>query len=164
MGLLRREGPQTATQAAERLGESSGSCSYHLRQLAKYGLVEPAEGGTGREKPWQATAMFTSWRGDAKTPDAAEAGAMLSRVLAEKYMEAVFQWLDKLPSAPRSWQRAAEFGDAMLYLTPAELTRLGKAVTDLLEPYVGRTFEPDQRPAGARRVAYLRLAFPATDD
>ena len=42
MGLLRTEGPLTATRAAELLGESSGTCSFHLRQLAKYGLVEEA--------------------------------------------------------------------------------------------------------------------------
>ena len=46
MGLLRTEGPLTATRAADLLGESSGTCSFHLRQLAKYGLVEEAEGGT----------------------------------------------------------------------------------------------------------------------
>ncbi|MGH3152377.1 MAG: winged helix-turn-helix domain-containing protein, partial [Streptosporangiaceae bacterium] len=47
VGLLRTEGPLTATRAAELLGESTGTCSFHLRQLAKYGLVEEAGGGTG---------------------------------------------------------------------------------------------------------------------
>src|ERR1700686_3441278 len=61
MGLQRTEGPLTATRAAELLGESSGTCSFHLRQLAKYGLVEEAGGGTGREKPWRATATTTDW-------------------------------------------------------------------------------------------------------
>src|SRR5215470_16594917 len=59
IGLLRTEGPLTATRAAELLGESSASCSFHLRQLAKYGLATDAPGGHGRERPWQATAMFT---------------------------------------------------------------------------------------------------------
>jgi predicted transcriptional regulator len=52
VGLLRREGPLTATRAGGLLGESSASCSFHLRQLAKYGLVEEAGGGKGRERPW----------------------------------------------------------------------------------------------------------------
>ena len=47
VGLLRREGPLTATRAAELTGESVASCSYHLRMLAKYDLVEKAEGGRG---------------------------------------------------------------------------------------------------------------------
>src|SRR3984885_15977455 len=53
VGLLRTEGPLTATRAGELLGESSGTTSFHLRQLAKYGLVEEAGGGTGRQKPWR---------------------------------------------------------------------------------------------------------------
>src|SRR6202034_4268220 len=61
VGLLRTEGPLTATRAAELLGESSGTCSFHLRQLAKYGLVEEDGGGTGREKPWRATSMVNAW-------------------------------------------------------------------------------------------------------
>src|ERR1700723_3622052 len=82
MGLLRREGPQTATQAAQALGESVPSCSFHLRQLAKYGLVEEAGGGRAREKPWRATAMFTSWdAAGSGDPAAAEAAQALELAL-----------------------------------------------------------------------------------
>src|SRR3954465_6069706 len=38
----------TATEAGERVGESPANASFHLRQLAKYGFVEEAEGGAGR--------------------------------------------------------------------------------------------------------------------
>jgi predicted transcriptional regulator len=34
VGMLRVHGPLTATKAADLLGESSASCSFHLRQLA----------------------------------------------------------------------------------------------------------------------------------
>ncbi|HVI18641.1 MAG TPA: helix-turn-helix domain-containing protein, partial [Gaiellales bacterium] len=40
VGLLRREGPLTATQAGALIDEVPASASFHLRQLAKYGLVE----------------------------------------------------------------------------------------------------------------------------
>src|SRR5690606_6701644 len=33
-------GELTATQAAERVDESPANCSWHLRQLARYGFVE----------------------------------------------------------------------------------------------------------------------------
>ncbi|WP_353816658.1 ArsR/SmtB family transcription factor [Agromyces sp. SYSU T00266] len=47
-------GPLTASGLAERLGESSGATSYHLRQLAKAGLVQEIEGrGKGRERWWE---------------------------------------------------------------------------------------------------------------
>src|ERR1051326_5509959 len=51
--LLTREGSLTATEAAELTGESPASCSFHFRQLAKYGFVEDAGGGHGRERPWR---------------------------------------------------------------------------------------------------------------
>ncbi|WP_346622320.1 helix-turn-helix domain-containing protein [Blastococcus montanus] len=55
MAALRNDGPSTASRLAQRLGESSGSTSYHLRQLAAYGFVEelPDE-GNGRDRWWRA--------------------------------------------------------------------------------------------------------------
>ena len=61
VALLRREGPLTASEAGRRLGESSGSTSYHLRQLERFGLVEEAGERRGRQRPWRATALYTSW-------------------------------------------------------------------------------------------------------
>src|SRR5580700_9040011 len=46
-------GAMTATEAGERIGESPTTCSFHLRQLAKYGFVEEAGGGKGRSRPWR---------------------------------------------------------------------------------------------------------------
>ena len=52
--ILSQYGPQTASSLAERLGESSGATSYHLRALAKHDLIREAEGrGTGRERWWE---------------------------------------------------------------------------------------------------------------
>ncbi|MDR5701052.1 ArsR/SmtB family transcription factor [Agromyces aerolatus] len=49
-------GPLTASGLGERLGESSGSTSYHLRQLARHDLVQEVEGhGTARERWWERT-------------------------------------------------------------------------------------------------------------
>src|ERR687889_378832 len=72
----------TDTQAAARLGESSGTCSFHFRQLAKYGFCEEAPGGKGREKPWRATATFTSWGTTPGDPERAEAQRHLDTVIA----------------------------------------------------------------------------------
>ncbi len=52
--ILSQYGPQTASSLAERLGESSGSTSYHLRALAKHDLIREApDRGTGRERWWE---------------------------------------------------------------------------------------------------------------
>lgn len=160
VGLLRRDGPLTATQAAERLGESSGSCSFHLRQLARYGLVEPADGGRGREKPWRATAMFTAWPDTAETPELAAATGLLRSVIAERYFEALMKWLDSSPGEPARWQEAAHFGDTLLYVTADELKELAEQERALMDRYLARQTRPELRPPGARLVTYLHLAFP----
>jgi DNA-binding transcriptional ArsR family regulator len=160
VGLLRREGPLTATQAGELIGESPASCSFHLRQLAKWGLVEEAGGGRGRERPWRATALFTAWPNVARDPEQAAASGLLSQVVAERYFEQVMQWLRRRGDDPVEWQEAATFGDRMLYLTSDELAELGREIEALLERYHERTASPDTRPEDARLVNLIRLAFP----
>ena len=161
MALLRQDGPQTATQAAKATGESVASCSFHLRQLAKYGLVEQAGGGHGREKPWRATAMFTDWDpASSRDPAAATAAQALQLALAEQYFELTARWLQARPREPAEWQEAAQFGDSLLHLTAPELRHLGEEISDLVQPYLDRLDDPSRRPAGSRPVTVLHLAFP----
>jgi Helix-turn-helix domain len=161
VGLLRTEGPLTATRAGELLGESSGTCSFHLRQLAKYGLVEEAGGGTGREKPWRATTTSTDWdaTGDG-TPEGAAATGLLSSFVAEQYFEQLARWLEASPGEPEEWRQAAMLGDRILYVTPAELEELNGRVREVLDEYFERLVRPELRPPGARQVSWLSIAFP----
>src|ERR1700750_2999656 len=48
---LTHAGPLTATQASELLGETPANCAFHLRTLAKYGLVEEAAARAGPGPP-----------------------------------------------------------------------------------------------------------------
>jgi DNA-binding transcriptional ArsR family regulator len=160
VGLLRREGPLTATKAGELLGESSASCSFHLRQLAKYGLVEEAGGGTGRERPWQATAQFTAWPEVTENPELAAASDMLAGVIAERYFEYLMRWLERKHAESAQWQEAASFGDTLLYVTAGELAELARQERALVDKYLERQARPELRPPGARLVTYLHLAFP----
>ncbi|MFD4569469.1 winged helix-turn-helix domain-containing protein [Streptomyces sp. NPDC058467] len=120
VGLLRVEGPFTATRAAELTGESVASCSYHLRMLAEYGLVEEAEGGQGREKPWRATARYTVWQG--ADSEAAEA---LNTAMAERYFERMTQAVETRQQLPREWREAEQFGDDVVYLDGRRTRRAG---------------------------------------
>jgi DNA-binding transcriptional ArsR family regulator len=160
VGLLRTEGPLTATRAAELLGESSGTTSFHLRQLAKYGLVEAAGGGTGREKPWRATTTSTAWDPATGAPELAAATGMVNAVLAEGYFERLMRWLEASPDEPSQWRQAAWFGDRILYVTAEELDDLGHRVLELVDEYFERQVRPELRPPAARLVSYLHLAFP----
>ncbi len=163
VGLLRTEGSLTATRAAELSGESVASCSFHLRQLAKYGLVEHAPGGRGREKPWRATAMVTTWSdpGDAD-PELIAATNLLDAALLDRYLARARAWHRRRAGLPREWRRAADSSDALVYLTAAELTALTRHTEALLDAYHPRTSDPSLRPSGARPVAIVRLAFPET--
>jgi DNA-binding transcriptional ArsR family regulator len=160
LGLLRRQGPMTATEAGRRIDESSGSASYHLRQLARFGLVEDAAGGHGRERPWRATAMYTSWPNVADTPELADASEMFTRFALGRYVERLEQWLSRRADEPAEWQEAASIGDSLLYLTVDELAGLRDALRALADPYDERIAHPEARPAGARPVALLQIAFP----
>jgi predicted ArsR family transcriptional regulator len=160
IGLLRTRGPLTATQAAKLTGESSGTCSFHFRQLAKYGLVEEADGGTGRERPWRATTMSTSIEDDVDDPEAAAAGALVRSVIADKYFERVSRWLQRRGQEPARWRHAAQFGDRFMYLTAGELAELGDKIEELVDAYAEREVRPEARPADARLITMLLFAFP----
>jgi DNA-binding transcriptional ArsR family regulator len=160
VGLLRTHGPMTATRAAELLGESTGSTSFHLRQLAKYGVVEDAGGGRGRERPWRATTMFTGWPEVADTPELAAASGVLRGVIADRYFEWLMHWLEVRESEPEEWQRAAQFGDTFLYLTAEELEALDREIQTMMDRFLDRLEDPELRPPGARRVTWLHLVFP----
>jgi DNA-binding transcriptional ArsR family regulator len=160
VGLLRLRGPLTATRAAELIGESSGSTSFHLRQLAKYGLVEEAGGGKGRERPWRATAMFTGWPDVADSPELAAASGLLGGVIAEKYFEWLMRWLDQRDREPAEWQEAAGFGDTVVWVTAEELSELGRQQDALTDRFLERWTKPEARPPGARPIALVQIAVP----
>ncbi|HET8742352.1 MAG TPA: helix-turn-helix domain-containing protein [Gaiella sp.] len=163
VALLRREGPLTASEAGRRLGESSGSTSYHLRQLARFGLVEEDGGGRGRAKPWRATSLYTSWPSRPETEELAEASLVLDRFVVERYGERLAEWIERRRDEPREWVEAAAFGDSLLYLDRDELAALRDSLQALAEPYLERIADPALRPAGARPVAFVQIAFPVDE-
>jgi DNA-binding transcriptional ArsR family regulator len=160
ISLLRRGGPLTATQAGERIDESAASCSFHLRQLAKYGLVEEAGGGRGRERPWQATAISTEWAARGSDDETDTAGAMLSRVVVERYFQSALEWLERRGSEDAEGVDAAAMSDALVYMTAAELRDLDQGIRGLLEPFLKRLEDHEQPAPGARPVNVIGLAFP----
>lgn len=160
MGLLRRGKPLTATQAGERIGESAASCSFHLRQLAKYGLVEEAGGGRGRERPWRATAIATRWAARGADEEEDAAGTLLNRVVVERYLQGAIGWLERRGSEDPEWVEAAMISDAIIYATADELREIDEKIRALLEPYLRRLEASEPPAAGARPVNLIALGFP----
>jgi predicted ArsR family transcriptional regulator len=164
LSLLRREGPKTATEAAPIVGDSVASCSFHLRQLAKYGLIEPVEGSHGRAKPWRATAAFTSWPSDSDDPALAAAATLLERQILDSYFRQARAWLGRRDQESAAWRRAGQASDWLLHLTAAETRRLTERLSTLVEEFLPRNLDPSLRPKGSRAVKVVHLAFPSTLD
>ncbi|NBE82784.1 helix-turn-helix domain-containing protein [Micromonospora rubida] len=159
VGLLRREGPMTATRAAERLGENVPNCSFHLRQLAKYGLAERAPASDARERPWRATALATSWEDASDDPQVRAATDTLNATQLALYTRQAEEFLARRADEPTRWRAITGFSDASLYVTADELAALTERMDALLAEYDGRTADPSSRPADARRVALVQLAL-----
>ena len=164
VGLLRREGPHTATQAAEVIGESVASCSFHLRQLAKYGLIEEVAGEHGRAKPWRATAMNTAWNSDSIDPEIAAAATHLEAAMLDRYRDRARAWLGQRDQEPPAWRRAALGSDWILHLTAPELKRLGERLDALAAEFLPRNADPARRPKGSRPVTLIALALPTSSE
>ncbi|HEX8629120.1 MAG TPA: helix-turn-helix domain-containing protein [Catenuloplanes sp.] len=160
VGLLRRAGPLTATQAAEQLNESVPSCSFHLRQLAKYGLAERVEGADARERPWRATAMTTSWDNVPDDPATRAAANQLNSVILNHYLARAQAFLAERENEPAEWQALTGFGDTLVYLTASELAEVGRKVEALLAEFDERGTDPATRPAGARAIGLIHLVLP----
>lgn len=160
IALLRNIGPLTATQAAEHVGESPSNCSFHLRQLARWGLVEQAGGGKGRERPWQATARFTNWQQSPVRGEGADARIALDRLLVQQYLDQIGEWFDRRPSEDDEWLAVSGLGDWSLRLTAGELRALEQKLDALVEPYVQRNSMPEDPAAGSRRVTFIHALLP----
>lgn len=168
LGLLRMDGPATATQLAERTGQSSGATSYHLRQLAAYGfVVEDARRTTGkRDRYWRAAHRLTMF----DQPRDADEG---ERALGEEYLRIVADAnARRLQGAIAGlatieqdlgdgWTSGFTMSDLSLRLTLDEARSLIGELEALAARY--RRDDPDQRdqaPGDTQRVALQFQVLP----
>jgi predicted ArsR family transcriptional regulator len=154
--LLDEEGPLTATQAGERLGESPANASFHLRTLAKYGYVEEAPGGQGRQRPWQVVQQSANIPNDELGPDAKLAAGALLQLIRERDLQRLQAYEATRADYPKEWRDAAHEMRLMVHLTAAELAELYGAIESALAPYLERT---DRRP-GTLPISFGLHAVP----
>lgn len=166
LDALRRHGPATASQLAERLGESSGATSYHLRQLAEHGFVEDApERGKGRERWWQAVDQSIRYD-SADFEDASSEVRGLAEVFiqegAARHGRELAAWLGTRDQWPQAWAHSSEMSDATLRLTPELATELIGRMHALIDDYRGRV--PDQNTPESEQVRVHTHLFPIKTD
>lgn len=161
LGLLRSEGPSTATRLANRLGLTSGATSFHLRQLAAHGfIVERPEAGTGRERWWAAAHQSTKIP-HAADPETAEAADGFLRGAVAFWSEQLHRAIDERPALATQWRDASLFSDTGLRLTLDELSALRRELWEVITRYraddaAGLT----DAPADSVRVIIQLQAFP----
>lgn len=159
---LQQEGPQTATGLSQHVGASPSVTSWHLRHLAKHGLVRDAEAlGNGRERWWEASS-----RGFRVVVDD-EAGRRAAQALREALDategDQVGDWRRAVePHLELEWLALSGLSNTTILVTLNELEQVEAAIEGLLAPYVLRKDAPVvDVPDEARMVRIRRHVLPA---
>jgi DNA-binding transcriptional ArsR family regulator len=153
----------TATEVGERIGESPTTCSFHLRQLAKYGFVEEAGGGKGRARPWRMSTIGLRFSTAPDDPEAQLAVGALSQMFHERQQDRHRAWRASRASYPARWREAARDMEFVLYLTAEELGQFNDEVAGMLmSRFQDRIGDPSRRPAGALPVETIMMSYPVS--
>ncbi|MGY5766046.1 ArsR/SmtB family transcription factor [Brachybacterium sp. DNPG3] len=116
----------TSTDAASLVGLTPSAMSYHLRRLAKLGLVEQADSADGRERPWRASTDGMRMTGQ---PDAAVGGTMMQNLRTD--LDRALSVPPPPEGDPRPWP--AGFSHRGLRLTRAAAKELHTRIDALIE-------------------------------
>jgi hypothetical protein len=138
--ILSQYGPQTASSLAERLGESSGSTSYHLRALAKHDLIREAEDrGTARERWWERPVGGVSFA----NPDAmtTPAGRAATQVVMNEFLrnrnDQLLDFVNRgISGEDEIWQEGTLISTATARLTPEQSKDLALKIMALIDETV----------------------------
>jgi DNA-binding transcriptional ArsR family regulator len=156
-------GPLTASGLGERLGESSGATSYHLRQLEKHGLViEDTELGTARERWWRRRPGSISTPEPRRFPPGSAERLATQLIESEwnRQREANFHEFSAEGEHvfDEEWLGASTADTINLRLTPAQLQALVVDLDLVLDRYI--TAYKTTPTAGSRPVQIHLNAFP----
>ena len=156
----------TATQASEALGESPANCAFHLRTLAKYGFLEEAGGGRGRERPWKASEKSHRIRlrsSDLDSEQARVAVGAFEQVWYDRWFARIREVFVNRRWSPE-WEGAAGSSHTLTFLTPAELQTVRDEIDAIVVRHVDeRRLDPAQRPPGAVPVEVVYFTYPRQD-
>ena len=152
---LMAQGPATASTCARAVGDTPSNCSYHLRTLAKAGLVEEAASEDGRERPWRA--LMTGFDADVEGELPPEAAELLALQL-QRDQRMVREHLARRDDLPKRWRGADVYSTYTLRVDAQELRDLAAKLDALIRPYIAATRE--DAPRGAALVHLGLQAFP----
>jgi len=155
----------SVTSLAEELGETTGATSYHLRQLARHGIVEESEApredgerGAGRKQRfWQMAVdeLHVSGFSFMADSDTREAASFLLRETVAERSRRLANWYTTATTWPETWQRASSDRDGVIDLDPKQTRALADEIHVVLDRY--RDMKPGR---GARKVEIQFAVFP----
>jgi DNA-binding transcriptional ArsR family regulator len=157
---LALEGPLTATQAGELIDESPTTCSFHFRQLAKYGFVEEAGAGPGRQRPWKISHTGMRFSDVTDDPEMSIAAQGLERMVFDRAMSRFANFHEAKSSYSKEWQEAAQNAETILWVTPEELQQVTTEVLTIFSRFYDRISDPSLRAEGSLAVEVLLLSYP----
>jgi DNA-binding transcriptional ArsR family regulator len=137
LSYLMSNGPATASTCARAVGDTPSNCSYHLRTLARHGLVERVESTDRRQRPWRATITGFDLNLDA-APASREgrgAAAVLAASLALE-QRLLRDYLSQRDEVPAPWRDADLASSYTLRVSPSELAALGEQLDGLIRPLI----------------------------
>jgi DNA-binding transcriptional ArsR family regulator len=142
LGLLRTDGPATASELARRVGESSGATSYHLRQLARFGFVEDdPDQPAGRRRRWRATAPGTRVAA-AGFADDPESWAIVGRLVhwqVGRFSDDLTAFVEGANDWGTTWIEAACSHDAGMRMDSDRLARFSAEIREVIERHRDET-------------------------
>lgn len=167
LDLLVAIGPATAARCGRILGLPQANCSFHLRQLAKYGFVEEAgPGGDRRERQWRMPDPRLRFR-SASGSDREQ--AQLQQLVLQRSMQAILDFSAQAGTETEQWRDAATVVTGVATMTADEAAELKARWKEMLAPYLARSVGGGLNPLpGQRHVRYFMagtpLPEPARDD
>ncbi|WP_129669451.1 winged helix-turn-helix domain-containing protein [Phytoactinopolyspora endophytica] len=166
MDHLVQLGSGTATELAEQLqDESPANCSWHLRQLARYGFVEEAGSGPGRQRRWKPVIEGTTFGTGDDTPELARAVDAVDEVMLNREMARMRSWRASKRVEPARWRENTVESYSWTWMTAEEMAAFRADFGALLERHVlsrlDERVDPERRPADARPVRLVTWLIPA---
>ena len=153
---LLAQSPSTATLLAREIGESTGSTSYHLRALARAGLIEEdADRGSGRERWWRRRPpTFLQVPTGAEDPEGRALETQMWGDMVDRDDEALARFFEHLPELETDWRRAATIANWNAWLTPDEAIGLAERIAEVVVQH--RDEAARKRPSAARVFVSFR--------
>lgn len=157
LDVLKSDGPATSTTLAQRLGENTGTLSWHLRHLAEHGFIEEdAERGTKRERWWRAADDRHLLDPGDVPGEATAMNVYLGEIVRQCY-ERASSYLAEDWSA--EWQSAATLSDWQdLRLAPEQLEELNRELIALVDRYADALQDPEGQPVSVQIQSFPRRA------